>query len=113
MAINSCLLTQSRGKARRSLLAGHLDTVFPKISSFQKMTQEGDKLHGPGVMDMKGGVVMILNILSDLDEASRKQIRIVLNDDEEIGSPNSKAKFDELAKGIPYGLVFDAAPPNR
>ena len=100
------------GQGPNILLAGHLDTVFPKISPFQKLTQTGDELHGPGVMDMKGGVVMILNLLSDFDMSTRKQIRIVLNDDEEIGSPNSKKKFDELAANIPFGLIFEPGLPN-
>jgi glutamate carboxypeptidase len=94
------------------LLTGHLDTFFPKTSAFQKLTESPTELHGPGVMDMKGGVVMILNLLTDLDEDSRRQIRIVLNDDEEVGSPNSKNKTDELAANIPYGLVFEPGLPN-
>jgi glutamate carboxypeptidase len=100
------------GQGPKVLLAGHLDTVFPKASPFQKLTQAGDELHGPGVMDMKGGVVMILNLLSDFDMSARKQIRVVLNDDEEIGSPHSKKKFDELAANISYGLIFEPGLPN-
>src|SRR5690349_12163488 len=44
----------------RILFGGHMDTVFPVDSPFQKCTLQGDKLIGPGVTDMKGGLVVML-----------------------------------------------------
>jgi glutamate carboxypeptidase len=96
------------------LLVGHLDTVFPPHSSFQKLKIEGNQLIGPGVIDMKGGIVLLLNILSRLkSEIDLKAIRIVINDDEEIGSAYSHGLLKELGKGMPYGLVFEPGLPDR
>jgi glutamate carboxypeptidase len=99
------------GAQPQLLLLGHIDTVFSPSSSFQHFSQTPDSLQGPGVIDMKGGVVLILHLLSELshrkDEKLLRQIRIVINDDEEIGSPDSMEKLKELAKGIPYGLLYE------
>ncbi len=90
------------------LMIGHIDTVFSTDSTFLKFRSEGDRLVGPGVIDMKGGVVLMLNILSDLQrDGLLPNVRVVLNDDEEIGSPFSKATLRQLARGIKYGLVFE------
>jgi glutamate carboxypeptidase len=98
------------------LMIGHIDTVFPKTSNFQKISQDGDHLSGPGVMDMKGGDIMILNLLTDLSAHGNgkilRQIRILLNDDEEIGSPYSQKKFRELATGVPYALIYEPGLPD-
>ncbi|MEB0043347.1 MULTISPECIES: M20 family metallopeptidase [unclassified Pseudomonas] len=90
------------------LLVGHLDTVFSPSSPFQSIRREGDRLMGPGVIDMKGGVVLMLNALEHLKSVGQlDNIRVVLNDDEEIGSSQSKSVLQQLAQGIPYGLVFE------
>lgn len=92
----------------RVLLVGHIDTVFSEQGAFQHFQQEGDRLHGPGVIDMKGGLVLMINVLAQLkDSGQLDQVRVVLNDDEEIGSPHSKQTLRALAKDIPYGLVFE------
>ena len=90
------------------LLIGHLDTVFPATGSFLRLRREGKRLIGPGVIDMKGGVVLLLNALGELKREGRMPaVRVVLNDDEEIGSPYSKLRLRELAHGMRYGLVFE------
>lgn len=90
------------------MLVGHLDTVFPAAGPFQTLKDEGDRLSGPGVIDMKGGVVLLLNVLTQLkDQGGLGQVRVVLNDDEELGSPHSKATLRQLAQGLRYGLVFE------
>jgi glutamate carboxypeptidase len=90
------------------LLVGHIDTVFPETSSFQKFSSTGAIAAGPGVIDMKGGNVLLLNALSDMrDEDLLKRVRVVLNDDEEIGSVYSQNKLLELAQGVRSGLVFE------
>jgi glutamate carboxypeptidase len=106
------LMFEFSGSKPKILFAGHIDTVFSVHSTFRKFTQVGDELHGPGVMDMKGGIVMMLDLISSLDRNLRSQIRVVLNDDEEIGSPNSKQKFDDYAKDVPIGLVFEPSLPD-
>lgn len=94
--------------APKVLLVGHIDTVFAADNPFRQLREEGDRLIGPGVIDMKGGIVLLLNVLSDLRrQGPLDGIRVVLNDDEEIGSPHSKEMLRTLARGIPYGLVFE------
>lgn len=96
------------GAKPKVLLLGHLDTVFSQTGAFQKISLQGNRLSGPGVIDMKGGLVLMLNVLAQLKQAGQlEQIRVVLNDDEEIGSPHSKKTLRALAEGIPYGLVFE------
>lgn len=96
------------GVKPKILLVGHLDTVFSQTGAFQKLSQQGDRLSGPGVIDMKGGLVLMLNVLAQLKQPGQlDQIRVVLNDDEEIGSPNSKMTLRAVAEGVPYGLVFE------
>jgi acetylornithine deacetylase/succinyl-diaminopimelate desuccinylase-like protein len=95
------------------LLVGHLDTVFEKTSPFQGLRRQGDRLIGPGVIDMKGGVVLMLDVLGSLrDTGLLPRVKVVLNDDEEIGSPASKQALTQAAKGIPYTLVFEPGLPD-
>lgn len=99
---------ETAGATPKVMLVGHLDTVFPATGSFLTLKEQGDRLTGPGVIDMKGGVVLLLNVLEQLKKQGRlDQVRVVLNDDEEIGSPNSKAVLRKLAQGLPFGLVFE------
>ncbi len=95
------------------VLSGHLDTVFPKTSEFQTLTEKDDKLIGPGIVDMKSGVVLLLQALTELDDpALLPRIRVLLNDDEEIGSVHSQKQLQELSRGVPYGLVFEPGFPD-
>lgn len=90
------------------LLIGHLDTVFPVSGPFQRLSREDDRLIGPGVIDMKGGVVLMLDALAQLKQSGHlDNVRVVLNDDEEIGSSASKPVLQQLAQGLAYGLVFE------
>lgn len=90
------------------VLIGHLDTVFPTSSPFQHLRQEEDRLIGPGVIDMKGGVILMLETLAQLKRSGHLgNVRVVLNDDEEIGSVRSKSVLQQLSQGLAYGLVFE------
>lgn len=90
------------------LLIGHLDTVFPASSSFQHLSRQEDRLIGPGVIDMKGGVIVLLETLAQLNQSGHlDNVRVVLNDDEEIGSVRSKPVLQQLSQGMTYGLVFE------
>ncbi len=92
------------------LIVGHLDTVFAPQSAFQHFADGGSTLSGPGVIDMKGGIVLAIQALAALDTQQLQRVRLVLNDDEEIGSVHSAVTLRELAQDIPYGLVFEPAP---
>jgi glutamate carboxypeptidase len=97
------------------LLVGHLDTVFPPGSFDSGVVAHGPHLLGPGVADMKGGVVVILGALWVLDRLGflpRISLILALNGDEEIGSPNSGQKLGELARASRLGLVFECGGPE-
>ncbi len=93
------------------LLAGHMDTVYPKSSSFQKVVEEdGLRLLGPGVCDMKGGLVVMLTALQALEKspyAHKIGWEVIINPDEEIGSPGSHSLFQEAASRTSLGLLFE------
>ena len=97
------------------LLVGHLDTIFPPGSFDSGVAAHGPHLLGPGVADMKGGVVVILGALWVLDRLGllpRISLILALNGDEEIGSPSSAQKLGELARASRLGLVFECGGPE-
>lgn len=97
---------------KRVLLVGHLDTVFAPDGGFDRCWREGDCLRGPGVADMKGGIVVMLMALQALRETNLLGdlgITVVLTPDEEIGSPYSRKLLNELAPNYMCGLVFEPA----
>jgi glutamate carboxypeptidase len=101
---------------KRMLLIGHMDTVFEKDSPFQTYTVSGHIATGPGVNDMKGGLVDMLYALKALQAAGvlrQMDITIVLSGDEEAhGEPAETARRDMLAaaKHADVALEFEATP---
>ena len=80
------LVARRDGTGPRLLLIGHLDTVFEPSSPFQSFTREGDRAQGPGVVDMKGGDVVIIHALKALATAGELEdmnITVVMTGDEE------------------------------
>jgi glutamate carboxypeptidase len=101
----------SRSKQKPVLLLGHLDTVWP-IGTLKKMPwREADgRYWGPGVLDMKAGVVMALTALSTLREMKlSRPVTLLLNSDEEVGSPISRAITERLALESAAVLVLEPA----
>ncbi|GAA3423045.1 M20 family metallopeptidase [Streptosporangium nondiastaticum] len=100
-----------RGTAPILLLA-HYDTVWPAgtLASWP-FTVEGDRASGPGVFDMKAGLVQLVWALRALDAAGlpRPPLRLLLNGDEEIGSPASRPLIEEAAGDAAAALVFEAS----
>ncbi|MFJ1267569.1 hydrolase [Legionella lytica] len=98
---------------RRILLSGHMDTVYPVTSSFQKLTYVDDNhVNGPGVADMKGGLIVMLHALAAFEQseqAAQLGWDVLINSDEEIGSPASSILFDELASNYQAALVYEPA----
>jgi glutamate carboxypeptidase len=95
-------------------LVGHLDTVFPP-GSFEGFRREGDIARGPGVLDMKGGLCVVLEALRALSAVGaldRIPIRLVIVSDEEVGSPEGRALIQEEARGAAAALVFEAGRKN-
>ncbi|MCP4353352.1 MAG: M20 family metallopeptidase [Desulfobacterales bacterium] len=89
------------------LFMGHTDTVFPENSEFKTYQEKGDRIIGPGVIDMKGGIVLMLDVLKAVPPVIRKNVLIILNDDEEVGSFESKEVYTPLVNDIRYALVFE------
>jgi len=103
------------GSAKPTLLLGHLDTVWP-LGTLKTMPcrQADDRLWGPGVLDMKAGVAMAFTAIEMLTEASllnqkpHREIILLLNGDEEVGSPVSRPITERLAAEC--GAVYVLEP---
>jgi glutamate carboxypeptidase len=101
---------------RKVLLAIHVDTVYGADDPFQTVTHaDPNTLRGPGVVDAKGGLAVMLAALEALERsplASRIGWTVLINPDEELGSPGSGHLFEKLAKQHDIGLLFEPALPD-
>jgi glutamate carboxypeptidase len=111
------LLELRFGKPRRGaktvMLLGHLDTVWP-VGTLRTMPlrSEGGRLFGPGVLDMKAGVVMVIAALRALDAipgALHSEVVLLLNSDEEVGSEASRPLTEKLARQARAVFVLEPA----
>jgi glutamate carboxypeptidase len=108
-------LTPTRPGPNRkpALVLGHFDTVWPVSTLAQRpFTVEENIAFGPGAFDMKGGIVIIeyaLQIIKDLDLPLQRPVIVLLNSDEEIGSPHSRKFIEEEAQKSEYVLVMEPA----
>lgn len=104
------------GAPLQVLLAGHMDTVFAADDPFQVPEfLEGGRLRGPGVADLKGGLVVMLKALEALERspwAEKIGWEVLINPDEEIGSPGSATLFAEAAGRCALGLVYEPSLPD-
>lgn len=112
------LVAEHKGRGKHILLIGHLDTVFEKDSPFQTMTRKDDgRVEGPGVSDMKGGLVIMLSALRAMHAAgtlSHADIRIILSGDEESGGrPLSISRGDLIEAGKWADAAFEFEPMAR
>ena len=101
----------------RLLLIGHLDTVFEEGTVAKRPFRiEGGNAHGPGVTDMKSGLLAGLYAMQAVVDASGGmpfgRIVFVANPDEEIGSPTSTPHIRELARDVDACLVLECARAN-
>lgn len=89
------LIAEIPGDSRAPvLLLGHMDTVFPVGEAARRpFTVEGSRVTGPGALDMKGGVAVMLSALKALHSAgfSGRPLKVILVSDEEIAHNGSKA----------------------
>jgi glutamate carboxypeptidase len=99
-----------------ALLVGHFDTVWPiGTLALRPFKIEGDKIYGPGIFDMKGGLVLAEFALASLRAANTPPPRPVVclfTSDEEIGSPTSRALVEELAREAAYALILEPPLPD-
>ncbi|MBI3943778.1 MAG: M20 family metallopeptidase [Chloroflexi bacterium] len=95
------------------LLVGHADTVWASGTlEHMPVHKEGDRLYGPGVYDMKGGLVMGIYAIKALQALGQKppmSIEFLITSDEEIGSPNSRELIEERAKESKAAIVLEPA----
>lgn len=93
------------------LLAGHMDTVYPATHPFQQARQtQANILQGPGVADMKGGLVIMLKALEALERhpaCASLGWEVLITSDEEVGSIGSEPLLLEAAKRNTFGLIFE------
>jgi len=92
------------------LLAGHMDTVFPVDSAFNWYRENDGKVSGPGVIDMKGGLVVAvfaIRALANYGLLDTVPVTLICNSDEEIGSPYSSRLIREEAAGCLLAMVFE------
>lgn len=92
-------------------LVGHLDTVFPP-GTFEGYRRDGELARGPGVLDMKGGLVLVAYALRAIAESGGlgrlPPLRIVIVADEEVGSPEGQGVIQQAIRGAAQCLVFEA-----
>jgi glutamate carboxypeptidase len=107
------LRAERPGAGPHQLLLGHIDTVWSLGTiDLMPVREEGGRLHGPGVFDMKGGLVQMIFALRALRAARTTPpapITVFLNCDEEVGSPSSRALIEEAATGADRVLVLEPA----
>lgn len=111
------LRVSMRPEARpRLLLSGHFDTVFEANDPFQRCTRvDAHTLHGPGVIDMKGGIIVILAALEAFEQtpqAAKLGWDVLLTPDEETGSHGSAPHLNAAIRHTQFALVFEPARPN-
>lgn len=106
---NHMKFTIGKGE-QQILIIGHFDTVWEK--GRLKLKKEGNKLFGPGILDMKGGIIQSLWAIKAIQELQlplNKKIVFLCNSDEEIGSIASKKYIEEEAKKSEAVLVAEPA----
>ncbi|OPX57126.1 glutamate carboxypeptidase [Oceanospirillum multiglobuliferum] len=95
---------------------GHMDTVFAVNHPFQTVKWlDDDTLNGPGVADLKGGLMVMLNAIAALERspwAEKIGWEILFNPDEEIGSQGSAPLIADAAKRVHLGMIYEPSFPD-
>lgn len=113
-AFGDHLFFESRAGGAPVFLIGHADTVFPP-GEFEGFSADGPLLRGPGVLDMKGGLVVGLFALEALSRAGllgRVALRGLFVADEEMGSPASQPLTRERVRGSACALGLESGRPG-
>ena len=99
------------GGGGQMLLIGHMDTVWPAGTIARlPFRVEGDLAHGPGSLDMKGGLVVGLEAIRR-SGAPKRPLRMLITADEEVGSPSGRPVVERLAREAEVALVLE--PPVK
>ncbi len=105
------LIYENRQRDDYYVFIGHFDTVHPPESEFNKLIKDGERWVGPGVNDMKNGVLIALYtlvILKDLLPLQNIPLKIFFNSDEEISSPTSRYIIETELKDARGGFIFES-----
>ena len=110
---NHLLIRHKSAVDPKIIIVAHMDTVFKEGTVAKRPFSMRDRIaYGPGVIDMKGSHVSLFFTLKALitnDQAGYDNVQIVLNSDEEIGSPTSRTVIEKYAQGKNYALVMEPA----
>ncbi len=114
---NNLIARRSGELAGNWLFLGHVDTVFPEGTAAErpfKLDKESDKAYGPGVCDMKSGVVILKTVLETLITSDTKlpDLVVLLNGDEEIGSPTSRELIEDAGREATTCFVLEPGRQN-
>jgi len=112
--LGDLVIGRLEGDGPRVLLIGHMDTVFdPGTAAERPYRSVGERAFGPGVTDMKAGLLAGIHAIGALHQAGiRPSITFVANPDEEIGSPFSTSFIRALAPEHDVTLVLECARAN-
>ncbi|MBP6903264.1 MAG: M20/M25/M40 family metallo-hydrolase [Burkholderiaceae bacterium] len=109
--------TRSGTGQKKVLLIAHMDTVYTRgMAAKQPFRIDGDRAYGLGISDDKGGVALILHVvdlLHGLGASDYAQLGVLINADEEIGSPGSAALLTQLGGEYDAVLSFEGGGYDR
>lgn len=109
-------ISKRREAPFKIFLGGHMDTVYGIDHPFQSCQQIAPNiLRGPGVTDMKGGLIVMLKSLQALEQHPSAHAigwEVLINPDEEVGSSGSEAILRECAHRNNIGLIFEPSFPD-
>ena len=113
LADNLVVRNTAGGDGPGILILSHIDTVHPMgtLSGPLPFRQDGDRLYGPGLYDMKGGAYLALEAFRAVAQAGSAKLPVtyVFTPDEEIGSPTSRSLIESEARRARYVLVTEPA----
>lgn len=108
------IVADFEGAGEPFLLVGHTDTVWPlgTLGGPLPWSRADGIVRGPGVYDMKSGIVVMCAALERLRRADGPAVRIVLTCDEEVGSPTTRELIAEAARGCRAAIGFESPHPD-
>ncbi|MFB5760719.1 M20 family metallopeptidase [Paenibacillus medicaginis] len=108
---NNLVITHPEAQHPEILIIAHMDTVFPAGTVAERPFSRDEKYaYGPGVFDMKASQITTLYAIKYLQEKgsdSYKNVRIILNSDEEVGSVHSRSLIEQYAELSKYALIVE------
>jgi glutamate carboxypeptidase len=107
------LVARWPGVGKPGLIVGHIDTVWPTGTLAEMPYREQDgNIYGPGVLDMKAGIsatIAALFMLRGSDNWPERALTVLVNSDEEVGSPSSRPLVEAEAAKSAYTIVMEPA----